>query len=119
MISKSEDFYAPLLLERWIQTEASGGICSGVLRVSPIFQHQGRFKTPSKDKFEFLDACHPLSGHVASSTETEDGEVQSGLFLSFNSGLETQIETLPPQIKSKVRVKLKLTRLQYLVLALF
>ena len=38
MISKSEDFYAPLLLERWIQTEASGGICSGVLRVSPIFQ---------------------------------------------------------------------------------
>ena len=36
MISKSEDFYAPLLLERWIQTEASGGICSGVLRVSPI-----------------------------------------------------------------------------------
>ena len=80
---------------------------------------QGRFKTPFKDKFEFLDACHPLSGHVASSTETEDGEVQSGLFLSFNSGLETQIETLPPQIKSKVRVKLKLTRLQYLVLALF
>ena len=41
MISKSEDFYAPLLLERWIQTEASGGICSDVLRVSPIWHYLG------------------------------------------------------------------------------
>ena len=60
MISKSEDFYAPLLLERWIQTEASGGICSGVLRVSPIFQQI--YPTHFHPMFHFCQNSGPM-GH--------------------------------------------------------
>ena len=34
-----KNFMPPLLLESWFKTEAGGGICSDVVRVSPLFQH--------------------------------------------------------------------------------
>ena len=34
-----KNFMPPLLLESWFKTEAGGGICCDVVRVSPLFQH--------------------------------------------------------------------------------
>ena len=36
-----KNFMPPLLLESWFKTEAGGGICSDVVRVSPIWHYLG------------------------------------------------------------------------------
>ena len=58
-----KNFMPPLLLESWFKTEAGGGICSDVVRVSPIWHYRTLFGNNSIKGWNWTQTAGQLCRH--------------------------------------------------------